>query len=447
MAECCGDIVYRSDERGVTVSQALADDDAALVKAYEKALKSFQGTKTADKPKQTEDGKKEDFLESEDHGKEPDDCKMMTQHQWAVGSRCLAKWSETGLLYPAVLLWIKGQHCRVKFEGYGNEEEIDLSELLPENLEQPSGDQQWTLGSRCRAVWSDDGLVYPAVLVWAEGQRGRVLFDVYGNEEELELSALLPPEEQEPSVSTVTEVTTISIVFNRQLRPLNHKLIPFLPFCSRKFTLVKHHMVLCPLSLLARLCSGTWMAAAAQVGGSWRSRRYLLIKRTPPVALCPVALMIQVEVKTVNAVTSRKSRRAQRRQATGEAARWDLRPHFAHLQSCRLPRPQRGTSHSRHPLLSYHHDAMEMRAAVAQTQMLLNSPACCFLGTSVATTLATTWLGNMLALPAPHSLLCKTFVYICSVLFAFQALQQTNSSHEKTKKKYKTNFKYRNGKP
>uniref|UniRef100_A0A8C9TFS4 Tudor domain-containing protein n=1 Tax=Scleropages formosus TaxID=113540 RepID=A0A8C9TFS4_SCLFO len=126
---------------------------------------------------------------------------------------------------------------------------------------------QWTLGSRCRAVWSDDGLVYPAVLVWAEGQRGRVLFDVYGNEEELELSALLPPEEQEPSVSTVTEVTTISIVFNRQLRPLNHKLIPFLPFCSRKFTLVKHHMVLCPLSLLARLCSGTWMA------GNWRGSK------------------------------------------------------------------------------------------------------------------------------------------------------------------------------
>uniref|UniRef100_A0A673WUC0 Survival motor neuron protein 1-like n=1 Tax=Salmo trutta TaxID=8032 RepID=A0A673WUC0_SALTR len=53
----------------------------------------------------------------------------------------------------------------------------------------------WMLGSRCRAVYSEDGLVYPAVLVWMRGERCRVKFEGYGNEEELELSSLLLPDD------------------------------------------------------------------------------------------------------------------------------------------------------------------------------------------------------------------------------------------------------------
>lgn len=55
--------------------------------------------------------------------------------------------------------------------------------------------QVWMLGSRCRAVYSEDGLVYPAVLVWMRGERCRVKFEGYGNEEELELSTLLSPDD------------------------------------------------------------------------------------------------------------------------------------------------------------------------------------------------------------------------------------------------------------
>lgn len=55
--------------------------------------------------------------------------------------------------------------------------------------------QVWRLGYRCRAVYSEDGLVYPAVLVWLRGERCWVKFEGYGNEEELELSTLLSPDE------------------------------------------------------------------------------------------------------------------------------------------------------------------------------------------------------------------------------------------------------------
>ena len=54
------------------------------------------------------------------------------------------------------------------------------------------------MGSRCRTVWSEDGLLYPATLVSVEGGRGRVKFDGYGNEEDVELSTLLPEHLHQP---------------------------------------------------------------------------------------------------------------------------------------------------------------------------------------------------------------------------------------------------------
>ncbi|KAM8746393.1 uncharacterized protein AB9X84_017258 isoform 4-T5 [Acanthopagrus schlegelii] len=39
-------------------------------------------------------------------------------------------YSEDGLVYPAVVLWVKGQRCRVRFNDYNNEEEQDISSLL-----------------------------------------------------------------------------------------------------------------------------------------------------------------------------------------------------------------------------------------------------------------------------------------------------------------------------
>lgn len=57
-----------------------------------------------------------------------------------MGSRCRAVYSEDGLAYSAVLLEIRGDRCRVKFDGYGNEEELELASLLSlDELNGPCG--------------------------------------------------------------------------------------------------------------------------------------------------------------------------------------------------------------------------------------------------------------------------------------------------------------------
>ncbi|XP_061096099.1 survival motor neuron protein-like isoform X1 [Conger conger] len=193
MAECHGDIVFRKD-RSACCSAAIADDNSALVKAYDRALKSFQKGVMSE-GEDTSDGLNE-MPKSGEESKAAEKERTTTCQPWAVGSRCRTVWSEDGLLYPAALVSVEGQRGRVKFDGYGNEQDVELSALLPEHLDQPWREKRWVMGSRCRAVWSGDGLVYPAVLVWRKGDRGRVQFEGYGNEEELELCALLPPEER-----------------------------------------------------------------------------------------------------------------------------------------------------------------------------------------------------------------------------------------------------------
>ncbi|XP_014269194.3 uncharacterized protein LOC101471703 isoform X3 [Maylandia zebra] len=58
---------------------------------------------------------------------------------WKPGSQCRAVYSEDGLFYPAVVLWVKGQRCRIRFDDYNNEEEQDVNCLLsPDELYGPS---------------------------------------------------------------------------------------------------------------------------------------------------------------------------------------------------------------------------------------------------------------------------------------------------------------------
>ncbi|MEQ2266433.1 hypothetical protein XENORESO_004262 [Xenotaenia resolanae] len=49
--------------------------------------------------------------------------------KWEVGARCRALWSEDGKIYPATVVAVDGDRCRVRFGGYGNEEDMDLSAL------------------------------------------------------------------------------------------------------------------------------------------------------------------------------------------------------------------------------------------------------------------------------------------------------------------------------
>ncbi|XP_029488048.1 survival of motor neuron protein-like isoform X3 [Oncorhynchus nerka] len=90
-------------------------------KANSKRAEKESGEKLADNP--------QTLSESYVPTKGPVDPKTNSK-VWRLGNRCRAVYSEDGLVYPAVLVWLRGDHCRVKFEGYGNEEELELSSLL-----------------------------------------------------------------------------------------------------------------------------------------------------------------------------------------------------------------------------------------------------------------------------------------------------------------------------
>uniref|UniRef100_A0A672ZUK6 Tudor domain-containing protein n=1 Tax=Sphaeramia orbicularis TaxID=375764 RepID=A0A672ZUK6_9TELE len=109
--------------------------------------------------------------------------------QWSVGADCRAVWSEDGQVYSATVISVDCDRCRVRFTGCGNEEDMQLSAL--QSPDEAPAANDWKAGSRCRAVYSEDGLVYPAVVLWVKGQRCRIRFDYYNNEEELDVSSLL----------------------------------------------------------------------------------------------------------------------------------------------------------------------------------------------------------------------------------------------------------------
>nr|XP_046156921.1 survival of motor neuron protein-like isoform X4 [Oncorhynchus gorbuscha] len=90
-------------------------------KANSKRAEKESGEKLADNP--------QTLSESYVPTKGPVDPKTNSK-VWRLGYRCRAVYSEDGLVYPAVLVWLRGERCRVKFEGYGNEEELELSSLL-----------------------------------------------------------------------------------------------------------------------------------------------------------------------------------------------------------------------------------------------------------------------------------------------------------------------------
>ncbi|KAM7409793.1 hypothetical protein PAMA_001336 [Pampus argenteus] len=136
--------------------------------------------------------------------------KSISVRQWVVGAQCQAVWSEDGQVYPATVMSLDGERCRVQFNDYGNEEDVELTALQPESAPQMQKyTKDWKAGSRCRVVYSEDGLVYPAVVLWVRGQRCCIRFDDYNNEEEHDLSSLLVPNELHgPSRATAAKSST-----------------------------------------------------------------------------------------------------------------------------------------------------------------------------------------------------------------------------------------------
>ncbi|KAK5870265.1 hypothetical protein PBY51_024917 [Eleginops maclovinus] len=155
-----------------------------------------------------------------------------TEPKWVVGAPCQAVWSKDGVVYSATVVSLDGDRCRVRFNNYGNHEDMALSELTAlddapqtqiQNCLKPPLDEEdhgmqpkamdWKPGSRCRAVYSEDNLVYPAVVLWVKDGRCCVRFDGYENEEEQDVSALLSRRELHgPSIAATAKATTGSRV-------------------------------------------------------------------------------------------------------------------------------------------------------------------------------------------------------------------------------------------
>ncbi|XP_059197475.1 survival of motor neuron protein-like isoform X2 [Centropristis striata] len=186
-------------------------DRNSLSEAFQNTLDISQDVEASEdsdrrEKKEQEDGQK-DKQQDGQKDKEPDEETVPppaaessnTETKWAVGSACRAVWSEDGCVYAATVVAVDGDRCRVRFHGYGNQEDVDLSSLRSPDVSSPTqkqnSSQDWRPGSRCRAVYSEDGLVYPAVLLWVKGQRCCVRFDNYDNEEETDVNSLLNPDE------------------------------------------------------------------------------------------------------------------------------------------------------------------------------------------------------------------------------------------------------------
>ncbi|XP_034063041.1 survival motor neuron protein-like isoform X2 [Gymnodraco acuticeps] len=205
---------------------AAIKEEASLVEAFENNFEISQGVKPAASAASEETESREKHDDDEDDRQQDEEKESppegqptvgppaaepsSTETKWALGAACRAEWSEDRTVYPAIVVSLDGERCRVRFNDYGNYKDLALSELKApddapqtpiQNCLKPPLDEEdhwieskaldWKPGSRCRAVYSEDSMFYPAVVLWVKGERCCVRFDGYENEEEQEVSALL----------------------------------------------------------------------------------------------------------------------------------------------------------------------------------------------------------------------------------------------------------------
>ncbi|NXX28084.1 SMN protein, partial [Nicator chloris] len=111
-------------------------DDTALIKAYDKAVASFKNAlKNGECSEPSDKQEQRLMIKRKNHKKNRNRKKSNTAplKQWKVGDSCSAVWSEDGNLYPATIASINQKRgtCVVTYTGYGNQEEQNLSDLLP----------------------------------------------------------------------------------------------------------------------------------------------------------------------------------------------------------------------------------------------------------------------------------------------------------------------------
>ncbi|XP_058494306.1 survival motor neuron protein-like isoform X2 [Solea solea] len=176
---------------------ATTKHETSLLESLEKTLQISHDNKSTGSPASEETESREEAEHKEAAQQDVlSVCSPAAETKWEAGSQCIAVYSKDGQVYPATVVCLDGNRCRVRFTGYDNEEDVELSTLQSPPVAPPTQtSQEWRPGSRCRAVFSEDSLVYPAVVLWVKGQQCRVRFDDYNNEEELDVCSLLSPDE------------------------------------------------------------------------------------------------------------------------------------------------------------------------------------------------------------------------------------------------------------
>uniref|UniRef100_A0A7M4G1C4 Survival motor neuron protein 1-like n=1 Tax=Crocodylus porosus TaxID=8502 RepID=A0A7M4G1C4_CROPO len=130
MAACAGDIVYRS--AGGQSSDCAASDDQALIRAYDQAVRSCKAASRA--PEDTASDSSSSLTSSgAESASDEEQQEAESASQWVVGAACRAVWSGDGLTYPARVVALRPAEgtCVVEYEHYGNREEQSLRDLLP----------------------------------------------------------------------------------------------------------------------------------------------------------------------------------------------------------------------------------------------------------------------------------------------------------------------------
>lgn len=103
-------------------------DDTALIEAYDKAVAQLKGDIVSYSPELNHS------KHSDNDGKRKKKKKKgkgSNKKSWKVGSKCLAIYSEDGLYYEATILSLEARTAFVKYDYYTNEEEVDIDQLLP----------------------------------------------------------------------------------------------------------------------------------------------------------------------------------------------------------------------------------------------------------------------------------------------------------------------------
>ncbi|XP_046615777.1 survival motor neuron protein [Neodiprion virginianus] len=123
--------VRKNSKQRSAVTDAIDDDwdDTALIKAYDKAVNLAKDEVA--RRMGVEAQSTSHGKQSKAHNHKPNRQTAKPYKKWVVGSPCRAVWSEDGEVYEAVIqkIYESSATCIVKFIGYENSAKVDISSL------------------------------------------------------------------------------------------------------------------------------------------------------------------------------------------------------------------------------------------------------------------------------------------------------------------------------